>query len=39
LEAYRIETGTSWYEAKSAIIRYAIRNYLSRPFCHLGSTA
>jgi hypothetical protein len=39
LEAYRIETGTSWYEAKSAIIRYAIRSYLSSPFCHLGSTA
>lgn len=31
LEAYRIRTGTSWYESKYGIIRDAIRNYLSRP--------
>ncbi|MDE1728306.1 MAG: hypothetical protein KGI02_08005 [Thaumarchaeota archaeon] len=38
LETYRIETGTSWYDAKNDIIRSAIRRYLSSPFCDLGST-
>ncbi len=31
LEAYRIRTGTSWYEAKYAIVRDAVRRYLSNP--------
>lgn len=39
LEQYRARTGTSWYETKCAIIRDAIRNYLSRPLCQIGPTA
>ncbi|MGH2638209.1 MAG: IS701 family transposase [Rhabdochlamydiaceae bacterium] len=39
LELYRLETGTSWYEAKIAIIRDAVTNYLMHPIYILGSTA
>lgn len=31
LEAYRLSTGTSWFEAKMRIIRDAIRAYLAHP--------
>ena len=37
LEAYRMRTGTSWYEAKFGIIRDAIRNYISRPLWPLST--
>jgi putative transposase len=39
LELYRLETGTSWYEAKIAIIRNAVTSYLVHPIYILGSTA
>ncbi len=39
LEANRIRTGVSWYEAKTAIIRDAIRSYLAHPFYQLPPTA
>jgi hypothetical protein len=39
LELYRLGTGISWYEAKTRIIRNAIRTYLSRPVYLLGPTA
>ncbi|MFZ5915492.1 MAG: IS701 family transposase, partial [Chloroflexota bacterium] len=29
--AYRLSTGTSWFEAKMRIIRDAIRAYLAHP--------
>jgi hypothetical protein len=31
LEAYRLRTSVSWYEAKAAILREAIRCYLAHP--------
>lgn len=31
LEVYRLKTGTSWFDAKQAIIREAIRSYLAEP--------
>jgi len=31
LEVYRLRTGVSWYEAKAAIVRDAIRSYLAHP--------
>lgn len=34
LEAHRLSTGMSWYEAKQAIIRQAVRNYMAHP-CYL----
>ena len=39
LEAYRLRTGLSWFEAKASIIRVAIRAYLSCPQFILNSTA
>ena len=39
LEAYRLRTGVSWYEAKTAIIRASIRQYLQNPLYILNSTA
>lgn len=38
LEAYRLKTGVSWYEAKTDIIRDSIRHYLKRPI-YILSTA
>jgi hypothetical protein len=35
LEAHRLRTGTSWYEAKRAIIRDAVRHYLTHPLYQL----
>jgi len=39
LEAYRLRTGVSWYEAKAAILREAIRRYLAHPRYVLQPTA
>ena len=39
LEVHRLRTGLSWYEAKAAIIRHAIRAYLAHPLYVLGATA
>lgn len=39
LEVFRLRTGTSWFEAKQAIIREAIRSYLADPLYILPSTA
>ena len=39
LEVYRSQTGISWFEAKTGIIRSAIRLYLAHPTITLGSTA
>ncbi len=39
LEVYRLRTGTSWFEAKTGIIREAIRAYLAQPYITLVSTA
>lgn len=39
LEAYRLRTGISWFEAKTAIIREAIRAYLAHPSITLSATA
>jgi putative transposase len=39
LEAHRLQTGISWFEAKSSIIRAAIRTYLAHPAFTLCSTA
>lgn len=39
LEVHRLKTGISWYEAKTSIIREAIRAYLSNPAFTLLSTA
>jgi putative transposase len=39
LEAYRIRTSVSWFEAKTNIIRDAIRAYLVHPVITLSSTA
>ncbi len=39
LEMHRLRTGVSWYEAKTSIIRSAIRAYLAHPTITLGSTA
>jgi hypothetical protein len=39
LEMYRLRTGVSWYEAKTNIIRSAIRAYLAHPTITLSSTA
>src|SRR3954452_17743972 len=38
LEQHRLMTGVSWWEAKTAIIREAIRQYLTRPRSTLAST-
>ena len=39
LEVYRLRTGVSWYEAKAAIARDAIRHYLAHPIHTLQPTA
>jgi hypothetical protein len=39
LEAHRLQTGISWFEAKTGIIRSAMRLYLAHPTITLGSTA
>lgn len=39
LEAYRLRSGISWFEAKTSIIRSAIRQYLAHPSISLVSTA
>jgi CSLREA domain-containing protein len=39
LEVYRLQTGVSWYEAKVAILREAIRRYLAHPRYVLQPTA
>ena len=39
LEAYRLQTGVSLYEAKAAILREAIRRYLAHPRYVLQPTA
>jgi hypothetical protein len=39
LEVHRLKTGVSWYEAKTAIIRDAVRQYLAQPLYLLNSTA
>jgi hypothetical protein len=39
LEVYRFRTGVSWYEAKLAILREAIRTYLAHPVHVLNPTA
>ena len=39
LELYRLTTGMSWFEAKTGIIRSAIRLYLAQPSITLFSTA
>lgn len=39
LELHRLRTGISWYEAKLAIIRDAVRAYLAQPRYLLRSTA
>ena len=39
LEAYRLQTGISWFDTKTGIIRSAIKSYLAHPIITLGSTA
>lgn len=39
LEAHRLQTGHSWYEAKTSIIRNAVRDYLAHPLYQLPATA
>jgi len=39
LEAHRLHSGVSWFEAKTGIIRSAMRTYLAHPTITLGSTA
>ncbi|MHA1603269.1 MAG: IS701 family transposase, partial [Candidatus Freyarchaeota archaeon] len=39
LEAHRLRTGLSWYEAKTGITREAIRTYLANPAYILSPTA
>lgn len=39
LEAHRLKSQVSWYEAKRSIVREAIRTYLSNPSFLLNSTA
>jgi putative transposase len=39
LEANRLATGRSWYEAKLDIVREAIRHYLAMPTIKIGATA
>jgi putative transposase len=39
LEAHRLRSGFSWFEAKTGIVRSAIRYYLSQPSITLCSTA
>jgi putative transposase len=39
LEVHRLRTGVSWFEAKTAIVREAVRAYLARPLYTQTSTA
>jgi hypothetical protein len=39
LEVHRLHFGSSWFEAKTGIIRSAIRHYLARPIITLQPTA
>jgi hypothetical protein len=39
LEVHRVNSGVSWFEAKTGIIRSAMRQYLAHPSIILGSTA
>jgi hypothetical protein len=39
LEVYRLRTGVSWYEAKLALLREAIRAFLAHPSYDLNPTA
>jgi putative transposase len=39
LETHRLQTGISWFEAKTSIIRSAVRVYLANPTIILDSTA
>lgn len=39
LEAHRLQTGMSWFQAKTSIIRSAIREYLAHPRYLLPATA
>jgi putative transposase len=39
LEAHRLHSGISWFEAKTSIIRAAMRQYLAHPSITLHSTA
>jgi putative transposase len=39
LEVHRLRTGVSWYEAKAAIVRDAVRQYLAHPSYLLAPTA
>jgi len=39
LEVHRLKTGVSWYEAKTDIVRDAIRQYLAQPLYLLNPTA
>jgi hypothetical protein len=39
LKVHRLKTGVSWYEAKTAIIRDAVRQYLAQPLYPLNPTA
>jgi hypothetical protein len=39
LEVHRLRSGVSWFEAKTSILRSAVRQYLSHPTLTLHSTA
>lgn len=39
LEVHRLRTGICWFDAKTGIIRSAMRLYLAHPTITLGSTA
>ena len=39
LEVHRLHSGISWFEAKTSILRSAVRHYLSHPTFTLHSTA
>jgi len=39
LESHRLVTGISWFESKVAIVRAAVREYLTQPLYTLGATA
>jgi hypothetical protein len=39
LDVHRWKTGISWFEAKTGIIRSAMRHYLAQPSITLASTA
>ena len=39
LEVHRLRAGVSWYEAKTAIVRESVRQYLQQPLYLLNPTA